>query len=178
MHRFWSLIFFVISSGYQWMPLGYQSKHVKPSNPCISKSEKPTSMGISLYKMPTYDGKTQHAFMMGPIFSFFGGGERGVLFWVGGPFSLIPNMFPTCSQQVLEGIPNSTSILSHMVCRKFNLHVYKLKRLAIGENICLNFATGRPKRCFHWGGDQCSKFFVDGPMNMALSKTKKQKKKL
>jgi hypothetical protein len=40
------------------MPLEYRSKQVKKINPCISKSEMPTSMGISLFKMPTYDGKT------------------------------------------------------------------------------------------------------------------------
>jgi hypothetical protein len=51
---------------------------------------------------------------------------------------LVPNLFLTCSHHiplrflrsevVLEDIPNRTSILSHMVCPKFNSHVYKLKR--------------------------------------------------
>jgi hypothetical protein len=34
--------------------------------------------------------------------------------------------------RVLQDIPNSASDLSHMVCPKFNSHVYKLKRLAKG----------------------------------------------
>jgi hypothetical protein len=51
---------------------------------------------------------------------------------------LVPNLFLTCSyhiplrflssEVVPKDIPNNTSILSHMVCPKFNSHVYKLKR--------------------------------------------------
>jgi len=78
---------------------------------------------------------------------------------------LFPKAFPIAPQ------------FYHMVCPKFNPHVYKLKSLAIGEYICLNFAIESPKRCFHWGSDQCSKVFVDGPMNMALSKKKHTQKR-
>ncbi len=47
-----------------------------------------------------------------------------------------PPLFPMCSleehspssQVVPQDIPNSTLDLSHMVCPKFNSHVYKLKR--------------------------------------------------
>jgi len=46
---------------------------------------------------------------------------------------------------------NSMSILLHMVCPKLNSHVYKLKRWAIREHVCLYFATWGPTRCFYWG---------------------------
>jgi hypothetical protein len=47
------------------------------------------------------------------------------LFFVFLPCSqCVPNMFSFCSLEV----PNSTLILSHRVCPKFNSHVYKLKR--------------------------------------------------
>jgi hypothetical protein len=43
-------------------------------------------------------------------------------------------MFSACShgvpQVVPQDIPNSTLILSYMVCPKFNSHIYKLKRQA------------------------------------------------
>ncbi len=39
---------------------------------------------------------------------------------------------------------------SHMVCPKFNSHVYKLKR-KLGEHVCFYIATGGPKRCFIGG---------------------------
>jgi len=50
-------------------------------------------------------------------------------------FPMVLIMFPwgsSSSWLVLENIPNSTSFLSHMVCPKFNSHVYKLRRYAIG----------------------------------------------
>jgi hypothetical protein len=46
--------------------------------------------------------------------------------------SMFPWGFPSY-QVVPQGIPNSTSILSHMVCRKFNSHVYKLKGRLLGN---------------------------------------------
>jgi hypothetical protein len=160
MHCFWSNFFLVISFGCQWMLLEYCSKQVKNNNPCILKSEMPTYVGISLFKMPTYDGKTQHALMMGPIFFFFGVGNGDfcvcVCVWL---FSPIPNMFLASSlevPQVPKLFPKAFPIAPqfyHMICPKFNPHVYKLKSSAIGEYICLNFAIGSPKRCFHWGSD-------------------------
>jgi hypothetical protein len=64
------------------------------------------------------------------LFFHFGVGE--IIFGF-----LVPNVFLTCSHHiplrflssevVPKGIPNSTSILSHMVCPKFNSHVYKLR---------------------------------------------------
>jgi len=67
----------------------------------------------------------------GPCFFILGEGQ--IIFGF-----LVPNVFLTCSHDiplrlvssevVPEGIPNSTSILSHMVCPKFNSHVYKFKR--------------------------------------------------
>jgi hypothetical protein len=42
-------------------------------------------------------------------------------------FSLVPIMLPMCSHEVPKGfppsVPNSTSLLSYMVCPKFNSHV-------------------------------------------------------
>ncbi len=49
----------------------------------------------------------------------------------------------TLSSQV---VPNSTSVLSHMVYPKFNSHIYELKWWAIGEHNCSYFVTWGPKR--------------------------------
>jgi hypothetical protein len=43
--------------------------------------------------------------------------------------------FP-CSQCVPQDVPNSTWVLSHMVCPKFNSPIYKLKRWNPGVHIC------------------------------------------
>jgi len=59
-------------------------------------------------------GKAHHALMDGPVFFFFKDEEE---FFVSFP----------CSQC----IPNSTLVLFHIVCTKFNSHVYKLKRQTI-----------------------------------------------
>jgi hypothetical protein len=40
---------------------------------------------------------------------------------------------PSNSQNVPQDVWNNISNLSHMVCPKFNSHVYKQKRWAIGE---------------------------------------------
>ncbi len=53
-------------------------------------------------------------------------------------------MFPKSSpsfQVVLYNVPSSTSFV-HMICPKFNSHMYKLKRKAVGECICFYFAMG------------------------------------
>ncbi len=69
-------------------------------------------------------------------------------------FNII-NVLLSCSfevRQVPDLLPEAFPIApSHMVCPKFNCHVYKLKRSAVGEYICFYFATGVLKRCFHWG---------------------------
>jgi hypothetical protein len=38
-----------------------------------------------------------------------------------------------CSQEVPQKVPNSTLVLSHMICPKFNSHLYKLKRCRLGS---------------------------------------------
>jgi hypothetical protein len=117
----------------------------------------------------------------GPNFFLFGGAEGGGFFF-GWLFSLIlnvPNMFPAgspSSQVVPEFIPYSTSILSHMVCPKFNPHVYKLKRSAIGEYICLNFEIGSPKKCFHWGVLNVPNFLLMGQWIWLFPKKNKKTK--
>ncbi len=78
---------------------------------------------------------------------------------------------PRCAP---EDVPNSTWVLSCMVCPKFNSHGYKLKRLYLGEHTCFYVATQDPKRCFYWGHAQCSYKIADGPMNMAPIKIKKR----
>ncbi len=58
--------------------------------------------------------------------------------WVGIVFVVVFSLFPWGSQFV----PNSTSILSHMVCPKFNSHVYKLKKVGnMGANFFPWFPT-------------------------------------
>ncbi len=47
--------------------------------------------------------------------------------------------FPSYSP---KDVLNSTSILSHLVCSKFNSHVYKLKRYSKLGHICFYFAPG------------------------------------
>jgi len=59
---------------------------------------------------------------------------RDGLFFIFPHTQFVLNMFPLSSQSVPkyipEDVPNSTWVLwSHMVCPKFNSHVYKLKRL-------------------------------------------------
>jgi hypothetical protein len=85
-------------------------------------------------------------------------------------------MFPMCSHEVPQFLklfpqndPTSTSALSHMVCPKFNSHLYKLKKVDHREHICFYFAIGGPMRCI----TQCSKKIGDEPINMAPYKIKK-----
>jgi hypothetical protein len=72
------------------------------------------------------------------------------------------SLFSMCSHQVLKKVPQvlmyfsqdvscSTSILSHMVCGKFNSHVYKLKRWVVNEHIFFDFTIWGQKRCLYWG---------------------------
>ncbi len=47
------------------------------------------------------------------------------------------------SQVISHDIPNRTSDLSHMICPKFNSHVYKLKTWATGEHQLFLFCNWR-----------------------------------
>jgi hypothetical protein len=80
--------------------------------------------------------------------------------------------FSSCSQ----GVPNGTSILSHMVCPKFNSHGYKLKRWAIGQHICFYFCDLGSKEVHLLGGAQCSKKLVMGQLVYGPFPKKKKKK--
>ncbi len=62
-----------------------------------------------------------------------------------------------------------------MVCPKFNSHVYKLKRYTVGKYICFYFATGDPKRCFHWGVLNTPKKLLMRQSIWLLQKKKKKK---
>jgi hypothetical protein len=118
----------------------------------------------------------------GPCFFFLfrvGWGE------VGGVIFCFSSLFPMCAQHVLkrfpnfqcvpQDVPNSTSVLLHMVCPKFNSHVYnKLKRYSIGKYICFYFATWDPKRSFHWGVLNMSKKLLMGQSIWLLQKKEKK----
>ncbi len=64
-------------------------------------------------------------------------------------FFVLNFVFLSCSQNVFkyipQDVPNSTLVLSYIICPKFNSHVYKLKRWAMGEYFCFYFAIGVPK---------------------------------
>jgi hypothetical protein len=67
---------------------------------------------------------------MEPCSLLSGVGWGGVSYFVF--FFLVFNVFSSCSLEVPKlfskaGFPKSTSVLFHMVCPKFNSHVYKLK---------------------------------------------------
>jgi len=83
--------------------------------------------------------KAQHALMRCPIFFFLRRGE-GFFFCFFPCSHLVPYVFPLRSQSgslnfqvVLQKVPNSSSLLSHIVCPKFNSHVYKQKSWAIAS---------------------------------------------
>jgi hypothetical protein len=95
----------------------------------------------------------------------WGGGARRDLF----AFAL----FPIFSHGVPHDVPNSTSDLSHMVCPKFNSHVYKLKRWVIeGAQSLLFVLRLGSKEVLPLGSAQCSEKFDDGPIHMAPLKKK------
>jgi hypothetical protein len=58
-----------------------------------------------------------------------------------------------------QDVSYSTSILSHMVCGKFNSHVYKLKRWVLNEHIFFDFTIWGQKRCLYWGISSVPKKF-------------------
>jgi hypothetical protein len=124
-------------------------------------------------KLHAANGKAQHALMNCTNFFLFE--------WVGGEGFFV---FFSCSKTVPKYIPHNvpngnTSSLSHMVCSKFNSHVYKLQRWNPGrrggQHICLYLATGVQKRCFYWGMPNVQKKFADGPINMAPLREKTKK---
>jgi len=69
------------------------------------------------------------------VFLFWRGRGRGI-FCV---FSLVLNdshhVPPRVPKCVPQDVPNTTWVLSHMICPKFNSHVYKLKRWNLG--VCI-----------------------------------------
>jgi hypothetical protein len=89
-------------------------------------------------------------------------------------------MFPWASPSshvVPQYVPNNTSILSHMICPKFDSHVYKLKKMGQREAHLFLFCNRDPKRCFYWGGPNVPKTIGDVPINvMCLLKKEKKKK--
>ncbi len=93
------------------------------------------------------------------FFLFWGWGEGELFVCLSSLFPMrshhVHSMCTACSFEIpqvpklfLNGIPNGTSILSHMICPKFNTLVHKLKRLPFGGILLL---TEGSKRCFHWG---------------------------
>jgi hypothetical protein len=91
------------------------------------------------------------------FFFFWGGG------WAGFFSPLVLNMFSWSSHGVPQGpklflgtFPIAFHFYPHTVCPKFNSHVYKLKRQAIGEHNYFYFVTRGWKRCFYWG--ECPMF--------------------
>jgi hypothetical protein len=98
--------------------------------------------------------------------------------WVGGEGFFV---FFSCSQTVPKYIPlnvpnGNTSVLSHMVCPKFNSCVYKLQGWdPVGSTFVSILQLGVQKRCFYWGMPNVPKKFADGPINMAALKTKRKK---
>jgi hypothetical protein len=67
-------------------------------------------------------------FSSGGVFGGGGGGGRN--FFVFLVFCII---LPIFYHEVPHNVPNSTSVLSHMICPKFNSHLYKFIRWAIGS---------------------------------------------
>jgi len=68
-------------------------------------------------------------------------------------------MFPTCSHEVPQNIPNSTLVLSHMICPKFNSQLYKMKKVGKREHICSYIATGGPNKLPLGGVPNAPNFF-------------------
>ncbi len=101
--------------------------------------------------------------------SFLFGKERvGEVFL---SFSLSPVMFLMYSHKVPQVVPNITSLLSHMLCPKFNSQVYKTEKVSHREHhICFYFATGSPKRLFYWGLPKVPKQLVMGQSIWPLQK--------
>jgi len=68
--------------------------------------------------------------MRGPVFFLLGGAAQ----WEGNLFpcsQCVLIMSSQGSQVLLQDLPNSISDLSHLVCPKFNSHVYKWEKVSI-----------------------------------------------
>jgi hypothetical protein len=103
--------------------------------------------------------EARHALMNSPAFFLFEGWrEREVIFWI---FSLLP----MCSHHIPKHVPNSTWILSHMVCPKFNSHLYKLKRWSLKEHMIFYFATWGTKVILLEHAQCSQKQLPDGTIN-------------
>jgi hypothetical protein len=137
-----------------------------------------TTLEIKVSCSSQWEGST--CTLQGSSFFCFWGRWVGEVFFV---FFHVPNVFPLCShhvpwsfsssQVVPQNFPNSTSVLSHMVCPKFNLHVCKLTRWSMGEHFCFHFATQGQKRCFYWGVPNVPKTLVMAEWMWLLSIKKK-----
>ncbi len=96
--------------------------------PCHQCRPKNGDKQFQKQKFCAINRKAQHALMMDTVFSFWGWGGRNYFLCL----SLVPNVFSACSHQVLkcvpQDVPNSTWVLSHTVCPKFNCPGYKLER--------------------------------------------------
>ncbi len=106
------------------------------------------------------------------LFFHFEGGVGGIIFCVFPLFSMCYHHVPKC---VPNDVPNSTSVLSHTVCPKFNCLVYKLKRSNPRVDICFYFATVVQRGASIGGMPNVPKTFADGPINMAPPKKIKKK---
>jgi hypothetical protein len=74
-------------------------------------------------------------------------------------------------QVVPQKVSNSTSLLSHIVCPKFNFHVIYSEKVGHREHICFYFVTsGWSKDVLLFGSAQSSQRNGDGRINMATSK--------
>jgi len=146
-------------------------------------------------KFHAANGKAQHALMNYTIFFLFEEwvGEKYFLFfplifeeWMGEKdFLFFPLIFEEWVGEkdfllfplIPHDVPNgNTSVLSHMVCPKFNSHVYKLQRWNVGASTFVSILqVGVQKRCFNWGMPNVPKKLADGPINMAPLKKKMKK---
>ncbi len=94
------------------------------------------------------------------FFSFWEGGGGGGIFCF---FPFSHHVPYVCSHGVPQVVPNITSLLSHVICPKFNSPVYKTEKVGHREqHICFYFATGSPKRLFYWGLPNVPKQLVMG----------------
>jgi hypothetical protein len=87
------------------------------------------------------------------------------IFFLG--FSLVPNVFPSCSHGIPKMFPIAPHIYPIRFCPKFNSHVCKVKRWAIWASTFVSILQLEVKRdCFDLGVPNVTKFFDDGPINM------------
>jgi len=99
--------------------------------------------------------------------------------WVGREKDFL--FFSPYSQTALKYIPHdvpngNTSVLSPMVCPKFNSHAHKMQRWTPGGIAFVSILQlGIQKRCFYWGMPNVPKKFANGPINMAPLKKKRKK---